>query len=116
MRSGFRTAKKYFNELIFEIDNNPLQNYCCLLTEYIKKYKMNNGLSLLDLDLFRGISSNHRVVVQLLISSCLSGDSDTIYDIQEELPFHGDGFPFQSGKMFFKSVGLIWKNRLTIKH
>ncbi|MCZ5926156.1 hypothetical protein O5188_24340, partial [Escherichia coli] len=82
--------------------NNPLQNYCCLLTEYIKKYKMNNGLSLLDLDLFRGISSNYRVVVQLLISSCLSGDSDTIYDIQEELPFSWGWIPVSIWKDVFQ--------------
>lgn len=107
--------KKYFNELIFEIDNNPLQNYCCLLTEYIKKYKMNNGLSLLDLDLFRGISSNHRVVVQLLISSCLSGDSDTIYDIQEELPFSWGWIPVSIWKDVFQKCWAYLEKQINDK-
>lgn len=107
--------KKNFNELIFEIDNNPLQNYCCLLTEYIKKYKMNNGLSLLDLDLFRCISSNYRVVVQLLISSCLSGDSDTIYDIQEELPFSWGWIPVSIWKDVFQKCWTYLEKQINDK-
>ncbi|MDH8324260.1 hypothetical protein QIG73_27700, partial [Klebsiella pneumoniae] len=70
--------------------------------EYIKKYKLNNSLPLLELDLFREISSNYCVVVQLLISSCLSGDSDAIYDIQEELPFSWGWIPVSIWKGVFE--------------
>ncbi|TBL82827.1 STY4851/ECs_5259 family protein [Hafnia alvei] len=94
--------KEYCNALFLEMKNNPLQNSCYLLVEYIKKYKLNNSLPLLELDLFREISSNYCVVVQLLISSCLSGDSDAIYDIQEELPFSWGWIPVSIWKDVFE--------------
>lgn len=49
------------------------------------------------------------MVVQLLISSCLSGDSDTIYDIQDELPFHGMDSRFNLEDVFQKVLGLSGK-------
>ncbi|MBW6383764.1 hypothetical protein, partial [Pseudomonas aeruginosa] len=42
------------------------------------------------------------MVVQLLISSCLSGDSDAIYDIQEELPFSWGWIPVSIWKDVFE--------------
>lgn len=88
--------KSEINSLLSDVKNNPLQQSAYSVIEYLKKYKSSDDLPLHVHDLFNEISLQPQALIQLLISSCLSGDSELIYDMQNELPFSWGWVPFEN--------------------
>ncbi|MCW0937427.1 STY4851/ECs_5259 family protein [Pantoea sp. RG18] len=81
--------------LLSDIKNNPLQQSAYSVVEYLKKYKSSGDLPLHVHDLFNKFARDPLALIQLLIASCLSGDSELIYDMQNELPFSWGWIPFE---------------------
>ncbi|WP_239549475.1 STY4851/ECs_5259 family protein [Lelliottia amnigena] len=87
--------KREINSLLSNVINNPLQQSAYSIVEYLKKYKSSDDLPLHTHDLFNKLSRDPLALIQLLITSCLSGDSELIYDMQNELPFSWGWIPFE---------------------
>lgn len=87
--------------LLSDIKNNPLQQSAYSVVEYLKKYKSSDDLPLHVHDLFNKFARDPLALIQLLITSCLSGDSELIYDMQNELPFSWGWIPFEHWRKSF---------------
>ncbi len=93
--------KNEINLLLSDIKNNPLQQSAYSVVEYLKKYKNSDDLPLHVHDLFNKFARDPLALIQLLIASCLSGDSELIYDMQNELPFSWGWIPFEHWRKSF---------------
>jgi hypothetical protein len=87
--------------LLSDIKNNPLQQSVYSVVEYLKKYKSSDDLPLHVHDLFNKFAREPLALIQLLIASCLSGDSELIYDMKNELPFSWGWIPFEHWRKSF---------------
>lgn len=93
--------KSEISSLLSDVKNNPLQQSAYSVVEYLKKYKNSGDLPLHVHDLFNKLSRDPLALIQLLITSCLSGDSELIYDMQNELPFSWGWIPFEQWRKSF---------------
>jgi len=93
--------KNEIKSLLSDIKNNPLQQSVYSVVEYLKKYKSSDDLPLHVHDLFNKFAREPLALIQLLIASCLSGDSELIYDMKNELPFSWGWIPFEHWRKSF---------------
>ncbi|UAY91687.1 STY4851/ECs_5259 family protein [Pectobacterium polaris] len=93
--------KSEINLLLSDVKNNPLQQSAYSVVEYLKKYKSSDDLPLHMHDLFNKLAKEPLALIQLLVTSCLSGDSEIIYDMQNELPFSWGWIPFEHWRKSF---------------
>jgi hypothetical protein len=93
--------KSEMSLLLSDVKNNPLQQSAYSVVEYLKKYKSSGDLPLHVHDLFNKLARDPLALIQILITSCLSGDSELIYDMQNELPFSWGWIPFEQWRQSF---------------
>jgi hypothetical protein len=93
--------KSEMSLLLSDVKNNPLQQSAYSVVEYLKKYKSSGDLPLHVHDLFNKLARDPLALIQILITSCLSGDSELICDMQNELPFSWGWIPFEQWRQSF---------------
>lgn len=78
---------------LVRVQENPLGADFYELMQFMKSYKANYDLPLLEVGLFRELANYPDILVQLLIASAMTSDFDAVYAYQDELPFSWGWIP-----------------------